>query len=80
MRTPRDLSGADLAKAMNRPGYRIVRHTGSHIHLTTQQNGEHHASIPNHDALRVGTLADILSDLSARHNMTCDEVLLRLFP
>ena len=80
MRIPRDLSGAELAKAMNRLRYRIVRQTGSHIRLTTQQDGEHHITIPNHDSLRVGTLADLLSDVAAHHRLTRDEVLLRLFP
>ena len=35
MKLARDLSGAELAKALGRIGYRISRQTGSHIRLTT---------------------------------------------
>lgn len=34
MKLPRDLSGADLAKALTRVGYRSTRQSGSHIRLT----------------------------------------------
>ena len=30
MKLPRDLSGADLVKALGRIGYRVTRQTGSH--------------------------------------------------
>jgi hypothetical protein len=32
--------------------------------LTTQQNGEHHVTIPDHANLRIGTLAGILADVA----------------
>ena len=44
MRLPRDVGGMDLAKKLQRFGYQVTRQTGSHVRLTTQQNGEHHAS------------------------------------
>jgi predicted RNA binding protein YcfA (HicA-like mRNA interferase family) len=56
MKFPRDLSGDDLAKALAKYGYEITRQKGSHIRLTTQQSGEHHVTIPRHDALRIGAL------------------------
>jgi hypothetical protein len=28
---------------------------GSHLRLTTDQNGQHHITIPNHDPLKIGT-------------------------
>jgi predicted RNA binding protein YcfA (HicA-like mRNA interferase family) len=49
MRLPRDLSGRDLAKVLGRLGYETTRQTSSHIRLTTQRNGEHHITIPDHD-------------------------------
>ena len=64
VRLPRDLSGRDLARALRRYGYEITRETGSHMRLTTQQNGEHHVTIPDHDELRLGTLASILADVA----------------
>jgi hypothetical protein len=41
MRIPRDISGADLVKLPQKFGYENTRQTGSHMRLTTQQNGEH---------------------------------------
>ncbi len=66
MRLPRDVSGRDLARALEAFGYTVTRQTGSHLRLTTQQGGEHHITIPAHAQLRVGTLAAILGEV-ARH-------------
>jgi len=41
MRLPRDVSGADLARALSKLGYKVTRQTGSHMRLTTAQSGEH---------------------------------------
>jgi predicted RNA binding protein YcfA (HicA-like mRNA interferase family) len=60
MRLPRDLGGDELAGLLQRYGYEITRQTGSHMRLTTLQQGEHHITIPHHPALRVGTLNAIL--------------------
>ena len=79
MKLPRDLSGRELAKALQVLGYRITRQTGSHIRLTTTERGEHHVTIPDHDALRVGTLAGVLSDVAAHLELTRDELAKRLF-
>jgi predicted RNA binding protein YcfA (HicA-like mRNA interferase family) len=74
VRLPRDLSGSDLAFALQRLGYNATRQTGSHLSLTTQRNGEHHVTIPLHGALRIGTLAGILADVAAHLDLTRDEV------
>ena len=66
MKLPRDLSGRELARRLERLGYQVTRQTGSHMRLTTQELGEHHVTIPVHDALRVGTLATLL-DMVAEH-------------
>ena len=79
MRIPRDLSGADLIKRLERLGYVATRQTGSHVRLTSGLHGEHHVTIPNHDPLRVGTLAAILTMVAAHHGMTRDDLLQRLF-
>lgn len=41
MRLPRDLSGTELVRRLQRPGYAPSQQTGSHIHLTSQIRGEH---------------------------------------
>ena len=79
MRLPRDLSGRDLAQALAVLGYEITRQTGSHLRLTTQQKGEHHVTIPNHKALRVGTLAGILDEVAEHFKMDRTALLELLF-
>jgi predicted RNA binding protein YcfA (HicA-like mRNA interferase family) len=79
MKLPRDLSGDDLAKALRKLGYQVTRQTGSHLRLTTQQNGEHHVTVPRHNPMRVGTLGGILSDVANHFQITRDELLQRLF-
>ena len=39
MKLPRDLSGSDLARALQVLGYRVTRQTGSHMRLTTTERG-----------------------------------------
>jgi predicted RNA binding protein YcfA (HicA-like mRNA interferase family) len=51
MKMPRDLSGQELAKYLKPYGYIITRQTGCHIRLTTQLQGEHHVTVPNHHPL-----------------------------
>ncbi|MGO9202522.1 MAG: type II toxin-antitoxin system HicA family toxin [Limisphaerales bacterium] len=40
MKTPRDLSGAELAKELRKLGYVITRQSGSHLRVTTQAGGQ----------------------------------------
>jgi predicted RNA binding protein YcfA (HicA-like mRNA interferase family) len=79
MRLPHDLSGRDLAKALGKLGYEITRQTSSHIRLTTLRNGEHHVTIPDHDPIRVGTLAGVLTDVARHHNLTREQLTRLLF-
>ncbi len=79
MKIPRDLSGADLIKSLARLGYSPTRQTGSHIRLTRMVRGEHHIKIPNHDPLRVGTLAAILAGIAAHHQVTREQLVQQLF-
>ena len=79
MRLPRDLSGDDLAKALKTLGYRPTRQTGSHLRLTTRQDGEHHVTVPRHDALRIGTLSAILGDVAEHFKTNREDLSERLF-
>jgi predicted RNA binding protein YcfA (HicA-like mRNA interferase family) len=79
VRLPRDLSGRDLARLLEPLGYRISRQRGSHLRLTTQQGGEHHLTIPDHDALRVGTLAAILDEVAKHVGTDRNELVTRIF-
>lgn len=79
MKMPRDISGKDLVKALRTFGYEFVRQNGSHIMITTIQNGEHHLVIPNHNPLKIGTLNAIVSQVSHHHNITKEKALQKLF-
>lgn len=79
MKLPRDLSGQDLAQRLRVFGYTVTRQTGSHLRLTTPERGEHHLTIPNHAALRVGTLAFILAEVAGHFQLERAEVVRRLF-
>lgn len=79
MRIPRGIGGSDLAKKLERYGYRITRQTGSHLRLTTEQGGEHHITIPHHKELRVGTLNAILTDVADHLGIEKDVLIVALF-
>ena len=45
---------------------------------TTQQQGEHHITIPDHSPLMTGTLHGILKDVVTHHSVSVEELVLRL--
>ena len=79
MSVPRDLSGADLARALQKLGYTVTRQKGSHVRLTTTRSGEHHITVPMHNPLKVGTLSSVLREVGTHLGMTRDELLTALF-
>jgi predicted RNA binding protein YcfA (HicA-like mRNA interferase family) len=79
MKIPRDLSGVELIKYLKPYGYEVSRQSGSHIRLTTELNGQHHITIPNHDPLKIGTLSAILSDIAVHFDKSRDQLLKELF-
>lgn len=68
-RLPRDCSGQKLARALESFGYHVVRQRGSHIRLHSDKY-DHSITIPDHDAIRVGTLNSILNDVTTRTGVT----------
>jgi predicted RNA binding protein YcfA (HicA-like mRNA interferase family) len=45
MKLPRDISGQELASKLAVFGYGVTRQNGSHLRLTTTQNGEHYITM-----------------------------------
>jgi predicted RNA binding protein YcfA (HicA-like mRNA interferase family) len=79
VKIPRDVHGFDLARALRRLGYEQVRQEGSHLRLTTQVNGPHHVTVPNHKPLKTGTLVGgVLKPVAAHHKLTVDELVRQL--
>ncbi len=76
---PRDITGYELIKLIGKLGYQITRQAGSHIRLTTTENGIHHITVPNHDPLKIGTLSNILSDIADHFQISKKELLEKLF-
>jgi predicted RNA binding protein YcfA (HicA-like mRNA interferase family) len=79
MRIPRDITGLELIKLLNSFGYQISRQTGSHIRITTEMNGLHHITIPNHNPLRIGTISSILLEVAQHFNITKEALVNQLF-
>jgi predicted RNA binding protein YcfA (HicA-like mRNA interferase family) len=79
MKLPRDISGQELASKLAVFGYEITRQNGSHIRLTTSQNGEHHITIPRHDPIKIGTLSGIMNDIAKHFEISREELTNKLF-
>ncbi|MFW5804402.1 MAG: type II toxin-antitoxin system HicA family toxin [bacterium] len=79
MKLPRDLSGSELIKKLKKLGYEPTRQIGSHVRLTTNENGIHHITIPAHKPLKVGTLSSILKDIASHFEISREELLEKLF-
>jgi len=79
MNLPRDLDAPKFIKALRKLGYETTRQSGSHIRLTTQQNGQHHITIPNHDPLKIGTLNAILTEVAQHLGVSKQELVESLF-
>ncbi len=79
MKLPRDESSSSLTKKLSQLGYEITRQTGSNIRLTTNSNGEHHVTIPDHRSLKIGTLNSILIDIAAHFKISKSELIIKLW-
>lgn len=78
MKLPRDVSGSELVKALRVLGYAVTRQKGSHMRVTTRQEGEHHEVIPVHNPIKTGTLSSILKSVAAHHGLTVGELLQKI--
>ena len=79
MKTPRDISGKEMIKALKIFKYEVVRQNGSHIMVTSLLSNEHHLAIPNHNPIKTGTLNSIISSVANRFNLSKEEVIKKLF-
>ena len=79
MKLPRDISAKELIKSVQKLGYVVTRQKGSHVRLTTTNQGQHHVTIPNHDHIRLGTLSSIIGDIAAHFRQSKEEIAEKLF-
>ena len=75
MKLPRDTSGRDLVRALDRLGYHISHQTGSHIRLTRMGPPEHNVTVPDHTPLKIGTLSWILKDVAEHNGLEKDDLI-----
>ena len=76
MRLPRNLSGRRLVDILCRHWqYRVVHQTGSHIILETEYPGHQRIAVPDHKALRIGTLNNILRCASQHKSVLREDIL-----
>jgi predicted RNA binding protein YcfA (HicA-like mRNA interferase family) len=79
LKIPRDLDYNEVIKILTPFGYSVTRQTGSHIRLTTEQNGEHHVTIPVHRPVKIGTLNSIIVSIAGHFGCTKNELFDKLF-
>jgi predicted RNA binding protein YcfA (HicA-like mRNA interferase family) len=78
MKIPRNVTGVELVKALRVLGYVVDRQKGSHIRITTQQDGENHEVVPHHQPIKTGTLSGILKRIATHHGLTLEALLQKL--
>ncbi len=61
MKLPRNLSGQQLVKILEKHGYEPVRQKGSHMMLVHPGPPRHKIAIPLHKKIKVGTLSSIIN-------------------
>jgi predicted RNA binding protein YcfA (HicA-like mRNA interferase family) len=80
MKLPRNVGGKTLCKALEKYDYKTIRQTGSHVRLSSsQKSNDHHITIPLHSPIKIGTLNQILSDISVYLEMDKNELIKKLF-
>ncbi|MEO8231369.1 MAG: type II toxin-antitoxin system HicA family toxin [Ignavibacteriota bacterium] len=80
MKIPRDINAKDLIKYLSKMGYEQSRQTGSHIRLTVKINSNlFHITIPNHSPIKIGTLNNILKEISNQLSISKDDLIQKLF-
>jgi predicted RNA binding protein YcfA (HicA-like mRNA interferase family) len=57
------ISAKEAIKALERLGFKVYRHTGSHIHLWNEERNLV-VTVPNHPELAKGTLISIMKQAS----------------
>ncbi len=76
MKLPRDLSGERLIRLLCRNwDYRRIGQVGSHVSLATDSPSHQRIVVPNHKALRVGTLHAILRAVAAHKDVAKEDIL-----
>ena len=75
MKIPRDLSGRELVQILTKNlDYKIIHQRGSHMVLETGKPSQHRITIPDHKALRIGTLSAIVKAVARHKGVPKEEI------
>ena len=73
------VSGKDLISFLESLGYEVIRQRGSHVRLLKNTAaGRHKLTIPDHNPVAKGTLADILNKVSIWCQIDKQEIINKL--
>jgi predicted RNA binding protein YcfA (HicA-like mRNA interferase family) len=74
MRLPRGVSADRLIRALEGLGYTVIRQKGSHVRLGHQGPPPHMITVPQHNALKTGTLHGILSEVAQMRSLSVEDL------
>jgi len=75
VKLPRDVAGLRVVRLLERLGDVIIRQKGSHCRLSFPGPPSHTITVPLHDALKVGTLHGILSEVTQMRPIPMDKLV-----
>ena len=78
MKLPRGISADRLIRALEKLGYTVIRQKGSHVRLQHESPPVHAITVPNHQALKTGTLHGILTEVARMRSITIESIVDRL--
>ena len=73
------VSGKTPLKLLCKIGYEVLQQKGSHVRLRkSSEAGEHNITVPLHEEIAKGTLADILSKVSLWNSISKEKLIEKL--
>ena len=77
---PRNVSGRQMVKLLEKYDYYVAKKRGSHIRLISHFKGsEHKITIPDHKQIKIGTLNNILKDIGNYLKISKEDLINDLF-
>lgn len=78
MKLPRAISAERLIRVLQTFGYVTIRQKGSHVRLKHDGPPAHSVTVPQHQALKTGTLHAILSEVAQQRSISMEEIVAKL--
>jgi len=78
VKLPRNVTGRQLAKALETLGYAATRQRGSHTSIWSPKSRRAPPHLPDHRPIKPGLLNRLLKDVAEHHGMSRDELIEKL--